>query len=373
MRTRVFGTAAVLSAALLLGQATPSRAQYGYPVGYGGYGWGGWGGGGQTVQGSIARGMGAYAAGAGYYNQQTAVARSINADTVMRWNQYMYESQVTANRAERERIAKRASDTNAARDQIEKRLRENPEPRDIYQGDALNMAVEEINHPKVYAKALAGAKATIPGETVRNIPFQYAPGAITVSIHQLTKGAPPSALMSHEFDEDRAAFKALGQEIRSQLEEGKNPDPATIDKALDVINTAEAKADRTLPRNSRERVEADKYLKSLHGLIAMLKTPALDVILSGVEKRPDVTLGELLNFMGAFNLRFGPATTPRQREVYDRLYPALDKLRDEVAPALAATTGPAATGDEPGEFFSGMSYDDLKKKAPAPPKPGAPR
>src|SRR5208337_2165664 len=74
--------------ALALIQGACAQAQWGYPGGYGGYGWGGWGG--QTAQGDIARGLGAYAMGAGYYNQQTAVANSINTDTVMRWNQYVY-------------------------------------------------------------------------------------------------------------------------------------------------------------------------------------------------------------------------------------------------------------------------------------------
>jgi hypothetical protein len=74
--------------ALLLGlvlsiSAVSARAQYG--------GWGGWGGGVGTAQGSMMRGAGVAAAGAGYYNQQTAVARSINANTAMQVNQYMYE------------------------------------------------------------------------------------------------------------------------------------------------------------------------------------------------------------------------------------------------------------------------------------------
>src|SRR4051812_29494536 len=87
--------AAAVSAVALVCLGGEARAQYGYPVGYGGYGWGGWGGGGgQTVQGNVARGLGAYAAGAGAYNEQTAVARSINADTVTKFNEYMWESQV---------------------------------------------------------------------------------------------------------------------------------------------------------------------------------------------------------------------------------------------------------------------------------------
>jgi hypothetical protein len=105
----------------------------------------------------------------------------------------------------------------------------------------------------------------------------------------------------------------------------------------------------------------------------MLKTPAIDVILAGVEKRPEATLGELLHFMNAFNLRFGVASTPTQRLVYDELYPKLVALRNEVGPALAATSpNTSSKGTEPHDFFQGMTYQDLQKKAPAPPAPPAP-
>ena len=107
-------------------------------------------------------------------------------------------------------------------------------------------------------------------------------------------------------------------------------------------------------------------MKGLHGLAAMLKTPALDVILAGVENRPDATLGELLNFMMAFNLRFGVATTPQQREVYSSLYPKLVQLRNEIAPALASSAAPKLNGHEPEDFFSVMTEKDLQKRAPQP-------
>ena len=353
--------------ALMFIQGACAQAQWGYPWGYGGYGWGGWGG--QTAQGDIARGLGAYAMGAGYYNQQTAVANSINTDTVMRWNQYVYEAQMNANRLHQGKLAMERFQTNQAADKIRDRLRNNPERADIYRGDAMNVALDEINDPRIYAKALQSGQVKIGGETIRNIPFQYASAAITVSIHQLVNGGPPKALMAPQFAADRETIKALGQEIRKQIEEDKNPDKATIGKLLAAINQAEAKVDKLLPRNSKDRVEADKYLKALHGLVAMLDTPAIDLLLAGVEKRPDATVGELLGFMNAFNLRFGSATTPKQKEVYDLLYPKLVDLRNQIAPALAATTAAQTSGSEPKEFFNGMSYQDLQKKAPAPPPP----
>ena len=312
---------AALAVAIAGMQGGASQAQWGYPAGFGGFGWGGWGGG-ETVQGSIAHGLGAFAAGAGVYNQQTAVANAINADTVMRWNQFMFEAQIEANRRARERLARRQSATIQSLEQNAKRLRDNPESRDIARGDALNAALDEINDPRVYSRVLEGAKEKIGGDAIRDIPFQYAAAAITTSFDRISQGPPPAVLLKPEYEANRTArVKAVGQEVRNQIEEGGSPNPETVAKASTLINALEAQVDKTLARNSRERVEAEKYLKSLHGLLDMLLTPAINVLLAGVENRPEATLGDLLTFMNAFNLRFGATSTPRQRQIYEAALP----------------------------------------------------
>jgi hypothetical protein len=359
-RTRL---AVALVCALWAARGTAVQAQaFGYPWGFGGFGWGGWGA--STVEGDLAHGLGAFAAGAGFYNKQTAIADAINTDTVIRWNEYLHEAQMSANRRYAQRRAMARDRVIQSAEATRKRLRDNPEPRDVFQGDALNVALDEINDPRIYGRALRSAKVNIGGEKIRTIPFQYAAAAITVSIDQLANGPLPAALLAADFQADRQAFKDLDRQIVAQIEDGKDPDPETIKKLLGAIYAAEEKAAKILPRNSRERNEADRYLKALHGLAAMLKTPAIDLILAGVENRPDATLGDLLRFMGAFNLRFGVASTPQQQQVYSFLYPKLVQLRDEVAPALASTAAPKTSGHEPEDFFSGMSYDDLEKKAP---------
>ena len=141
--------------------------------------------------------------------------------------------------------------------------------------------------------------------------------------------------MTAAFDEDRTAFRVLGQEIKKDLQQGEKPNPETVSKALVIVDQAEAKADRILPANTKDRVEVDKFLKALHGLLGMLQTPALDILLAGVEEHPEATVGQLLSFMSAYNLRFGEASTPTQKTVYNSLYPKLAELRAEVAPALA--------------------------------------
>ena len=362
---RLSRSALVLACSLWFVQGSSAQAQWGYPGGYEGHGWGGWGGA-VTVQGDMARGMGVFAAGAGVYNKKTAIADSINADTVMRWNEYMFQSQQATNRRANERRARSRDANIRAQSDIQKRLRDNPTREDIFRGSALNVALDEIDDPRVYTRALKGANAKIGGETIRVIPFQYAAAAVTMSIHQLATGEMPAPLRAPEFEAEREAFKSLDAEILKQIDDNDQPDPQTVKKLLAAIYAAEEKAAKSLPANSLAYKQATRYLQALHGLVAMLKLPPLDEYLAGVEKRPEATLGELLSFMTAFNLRFGVATTPRQREAYTQLYPKLVELRDQVAPALANATAPKTTGTEAEDFYAGMNLGDLQKKAPKP-------
>ena len=174
------------------------------------------------------------------------------------------------------------------------------------------------------------------------------------------------------FVADREAFELADVKLTEQVAEGKDPDPATVDRLLAAIYSAETRVGNVYPRNTLARDDADRFLKGLHGLAAMLKTPSLAVILAGVENRPDATLGELLNFVVAFNLRFGVASTPQQKQIYSTLYPKLVQVRNKIAPALAASDPPLVCGTEPEDFFSVMTMNDLQKRAPQPLPPTGP-
>jgi len=367
--------ATALTAATLL-SATSARAQYGYPPGYGAWGWGGWGGGGSTVEGNTARGLGVMAAGVGQYNVQTAQAAAINSQTLMSWNQYMYLSQLETNKRYHEKLARQKQGNARSREEVYRRLRDNPTASDINRGDALNVALDEINNPKIYAKVLKSAKAKVDGKMIRDIPFQYASAAITTSVAQVTKGGAPAALKRDEFSTERTALRELAAELRKQVEEQGAPSPETLQKVRDQLKLVRTKVESLYPRNTPERNDSEKFLKAVYGLTRMLETPAINVLLAGVENRPDTTLGELLEFMNAFNLRFGAANNERQKQIYAQIYPLLLALRDEAARGLAGTSASAEPGtashESPGAFFQGMEYKHLEpKNVPPPPKPEA--
>ena len=170
---------------------------YGYPSGYGAYGWGGWGGG-SSLQGDMARGLGYYAAGRGTLDVDDAVAGSVNTDTVMRWNQYLYLSQIQANHNERLRLRQRTARDASAVDAVKARASE-----DVDSGNALNTALDQISDPRVHSSSLRLATTKIPGKLIRAIPFVNATEAVTISLDQLTaENGWPVALRAPEFRDE---------------------------------------------------------------------------------------------------------------------------------------------------------------------------
>ena len=73
------------------------------------WGWEMWGGWSQTPEGALAQGMGHYYTGAGIFNEKTAIADSINLDTLIRWNDYMHQASVEAARRTVERAPRKLS------------------------------------------------------------------------------------------------------------------------------------------------------------------------------------------------------------------------------------------------------------------------
>ncbi len=352
--------------------AGSAEAQF-YGGGYWGGGYGGYGGGaGSTVQGSVLQGAGMYAMGMGRYNVETAQARAINSNTAMQWNQYMYASQKEAERIWAERTAQEETRSKGNYKAIQDRMRNAPTSIDIERGNALNVLMTDLKDPKMFSKAVYYAsKMKVGGEDIRDIPFQYASAAISTSVHQLTQGGPPSFLKRADFAADRESLKAITAELRTEGQELGTHKPETIKKAKDQILATRAKIEATFPQGSADRLAAEKYVKALYGLASMLETPAVNVLLAGVEKRPEASLGDLMDFMATYNLRFGAAETARQKLVYRKLYPMLAKVRAEMSTGASTTTEPTMTGHEvPGEVFDGVGYNSTEVKPPAPPKPG---
>jgi hypothetical protein len=352
--------------AFLILPALEAHAQYYYPYGpgYAGGGFGGWS---STVDGDIARGMGAFAAGAGVYIYDDAVATSIDADTIMRVNQYLYLSQEESNRREHELMARRQARVNAAgatAQAIAARIRDNPTESDIDNGSALNALLDQLSEPRILNSSnLRMANAKIDSKLIRAIPFRDATDAITITLDNLTdeKSWPP-VLRDPKFETERQAYiKAVDE----ALAEDKNGDlsQATISKVRQSIADLYRRVGETIPRTRQpDHLQAMNYLKGLAGFSKMLERANVEKVIAELEKIDTTTVGNLIAFMHSYNLRFGVAETASQKEAYRQLYPILLATREKMigrpAGPVAAPPAPGAAATPasrpPTEIFHGM-------------------
>ena len=370
---------ALLGLALVVSTGTSARSQFYYPNGYGsaGYGFGGWG---STVQGSVLRGMGAYAEGEGVYNYDTAQADSVNTDTAIRLNQYLYNSDLEARRRYHTHLANRMNLDKSRYQAYQSRLRDNPTKEDIDSGAALNILLGQFTDPKVVSgsgSTLRMADAKIPAASIRQIPFRDETDAITISLDELTESKSwPAPLRDPSFDPEREAYQKAVDDALAEDKDGGTLKAETVARVREAVSQLYRKVDATIPKTRQpDHLQAMNYLKGLAGLSKMLDRSNVDAVLAQLEKIENTTLGNLVAFMHSYNLRFAPATTPKQVAIYRDLYSTMTEQRDKI---FGKPTGTQADGsptpvENPTALFHGFDPNHVYGKpagnTPPPPAP----
>lgn len=362
MKRHVAGLAAALTIAITL----PASAQYG------GYGWGGWGGGGGgTVAGDALRGGGVFAAGAGQYNVDTAQANSINTQTAMQANEYLYESfQIARQNYYKKAAAKKQLDNNAIA-QMEQNHLYNASETDVVSGDALNAMLHQFANPNVPPSLAqnAGTDLTISGEAVKLIPLKFATQGIVISLDRLAaKDNWPLALLADDFTPLRDQYAKLVAEVKATPDDQTVPD-AKIVEGIKIMSALRDKARATL--KGRDFAEAENYLKGHVGMLQMARQPDIRQVLAQASKMKSIPIANMIAFMEVFNLQFGAAKSPEEKSLYTQaLYPQIKELRDRLERELKA---PIQTGTQivratdptkkPTEVFHGSDWDKLATTA----------
>ena len=353
---------AAFAVAVAVAWISPSRgafAQGYYPRGYGGYGWGGWQQ--QNPNATYMAGLGSYARGQGAYDVSKAEAQSINVDTVIKWNKALHA---------RQKEIRAEAQVDEAREAAERdgRLAR----YDLENGATLNaMLMRIMDFDPILAKAPL-AKAPLSPSAVREIPFRWDTEAITLCLDEMTASdAMPNALRDDRLAPQR---EALGQAVRAAIVEDAKGDvsPATMKRVSGAIADLRSKFAQIGGQPGLGEQDPEVYFTALAGMSRMLHDPGMKKALVLLEDAQDVTIGRLVAFMQAYNLRFGPATTPRQIEIYEGLAPALNAIAADLDAKAVATTGPAlAKGGKPlqsaaKDVFKGMSWAQLEAQSNGP-------
>ncbi len=318
---------------------SPAHAQWGY----GGWGWGGWGG--QTPQSAALRGAGYYAMGAGVYNLDTAMANSINADTAMKWNDYVATVTHESARLHAARVHQGFLKDQAAYDRHQQQLRTNPSQHDIENGDALNAAVADLSDPRLSSSSMRAADAQVPASLIAEVPFENASERVTIMLDDLRAAFKwPDVFEGDRFANDKKLFDDIVARMRKEDQEG-DISPRTLQEAKALVSDLRAKVTaQPLPDPDDQR-EATKFINACTTLVRLLEKPDTRAALADLRKVKNTGIGNLLGFMHAYNLRFAPATTARERQAYHQLYAILGQTRDQIL--SEAKLEPRATARAP--------------------------
>ena len=330
--------------------ASTSRAQWMYPGGYGGYGMSRWGA--DPAAGYMA-GLGAYARGQGVYALQKAKADAINVETMVKWNKALRARQA----ALREEKRQKAIQQEIHREQ---RVAE----MDLKDGTTLNNLLLQIFDADPGVVRSARVKAPISPAAIREIPFEWDSEAIAICLDQLTgQGSLPPVLMRPTFLEERNALHAAVQPALTEDAKG-DVAPATRKHIDEVVAAFRARFLKETPDFDPGYQDALEYFTTLASLSRLLSDPSMKAFLEQLDDNHERTVGDLVAFMNAYNLRFGPTTSDRQLEIYARLVPALATIREQAVSGGAAPSTPDRTGEglraAGRQAFKGMSWDELE-------------
>jgi hypothetical protein len=330
--------------------ASTANAQWMYPRGYGGYGMSRWGA--DPGAGYMA-GLGAYARGQGVYQLDKAKADAINVDTMVKWNKALRARQA-ALRAEQEKEAVKQEARREARAEL----------IELRDGTTLNRLLAQVFDADPGVSRSAQASAPISVSAVREIPFEWDSEAITLCIDQMSgTDSLPAPLMQPKYVEERNALRSA---VEAALKEDKKGSVslATRKTMNDAIASFRAKFLKNSSDFELGHQDALDYFTTMAGLSRLLNDPSMKAFLSKIDQNQERTVGDLVAFMNAFNLRFGPATSDRQIEIYTQLVPALTAIRDANRPELVPATPPDKSGQgltsAARRAFKSMSWDQLE-------------
>ncbi len=329
-----------------------AHAQYGY----GGWGYSGWGGGGTTPGSAAARGAGQFAMGAGVYNLKTAQANNINAQTAMMYNNYVASATQSSARMAAAKINSDFARNQSLYDAHQRQLREDPGQHAIENGDALNLAVSDLSDPRLGSAAMCAETATVPASLIAEVPFLVAADRVSFMLDDLRKSVKwPDVFSEDRFTSDKKTFEDLVARIRKEGQDG-DVSPKSLRAAKGFVRDLAAKLESQPLADPDDQAAALKFVTACTSILALLENPDVGPAMAELRKVQDTSIGNLLGFMHAYNLRFGAATTVKEREAYARLFPILDQTRDQVLDEAKLDSKPpiSANSSHATDFYQGM-------------------
>jgi hypothetical protein len=139
-------------------------------------------------------------------------------------------------------------------------------------------------------------------------------------------------------------------QVALKEDEKGNLEPETIDTVGKAVDDLRHAFEKQVPQERPDYITTRNTLKAMAGLTKMLYSSKIEKILAELEDYQGTTMGDLLGFMQAFNLRFGPANSYRQRQIYVKLYPMLaEQVNGTLGTSIGAVQAAASQASNAAE------------------------
>jgi hypothetical protein len=325
----------------------------------------------------------------GWYELNNAKANAINANTAIKiqsWNKQVYDTYM------RERAQHMAYKKNLTVEQAkaaekrmaerEAKLRTDPEPEDIQNGDALNALLVDLSDPSIDYSSWRLAQVPLPEDlSLRELVFRFAPKSRDRDAQALSKGLIalgrldvegrwPIFIPEQNVGPERREYEAAYRKVRDQSLEGAL-DLGEI-QGLDLaIKKLKEKVGTAVPEYRGFRKEAVKYVDELEKSTRMFDALTISFaqeMIGDTQRHKAGTVGELLAFMRKYSLMFAAADLiPGGGEKYRRVYGLLQEQKEKLglgrgqAPAQAQAAEAAPANANPA--VPGALGPDARQKA----------
>jgi hypothetical protein len=290
---------------------------------------------GSTPQGDYLRGVGIAAMGLGIYNEKTAIADSINLDTMIRWNEYVaavVKEQRREYAARREELSARNKEMY---EKIRERVRDHPETRDLMIGDALSSLLDQLTDPKIAESSYRFAQVPLSVDVIRRIPFRLGERGENFSMNRLTmrgRGKWPVAFQDKQFTSERKYFEEAVDVALDEAIDGKAR-MSSIKRIQSAVEDLARKLDQVIDPKTNEVAyeEAAIRIHQLRATARLFETFKVQQALGEIDKYSGTTVNDLKVFMRKYGLRFGTAESPDERTLYPELFETLKMQKEKFA------------------------------------------
>ena len=179
---------------------------------------------GSTAPGDYLRGVGVEAWGMGLYNLNTARAERIQVDSFIALNTYLSQVRsATLIEQNRQRARDKAKRLEWFAERTD-RILNDPEARDIQNGDSLNAAIRDLTRGEITRTDLRIDPVPLPADIVRRLPFTLNEEGKTFSLPRLLHEGHspwPVAFQDNLYTREKKAYERTISDAIDQQIDGK--------------------------------------------------------------------------------------------------------------------------------------------------------